>query len=90
VSAIASVFPIQLPLRRFRHVWSTLRFGLFLRLFLIMGITWLSELVSFFVGNDKEWSKLFYISDLANAMQAFLIFMLFVTKKKVKHFITNR
>ncbi|XP_070071865.1 G-protein coupled receptor Mth2 isoform X3 [Drosophila takahashii] len=66
------------------------KFGLFLRLFLIMGITWLSELVSFFVGSDKEWSKLFYISDLANAMQGFLIFMLFVMKKKVKHLITNR
>ncbi|XP_037718374.1 G-protein coupled receptor Mth2 isoform X2 [Drosophila subpulchrella] len=66
------------------------KFGLFLRLFLIMGITWLSELISYFVGNDKEWSKLFYISDLANAMQGFLIFMLFVMKKKVKHLITNR
>ncbi|KPU77551.1 uncharacterized protein Dana_GF24876, isoform I [Drosophila ananassae] len=66
------------------------KFGLFLRLFLIMGVTWLSELVSFFVGNDKNWSRLFYISDLCNAMQGFLIFMLFVMKKKVKHLITNR
>lgn len=55
-----------------------------------MGVTWLSELVSFFVGNDKNWSRLFYISDLCNAMQGFLIFMLFVMKKKVKHLITNR
>ncbi|KMY96647.1 uncharacterized protein Dsimw501_GD20187, isoform C [Drosophila simulans] len=66
------------------------KFGLFLRLFLIMGITWLTELISYFVGSDKGWSKLFYISDLANAMQGFLIFMLFVMKKKVKHLITNR
>ncbi|XP_020808711.1 G-protein coupled receptor Mth2 isoform X2 [Drosophila serrata] len=66
------------------------KFGLFLRLFLIMGVTWLSELISFFVGADKNWSKIFYISDLANAMQGFLIFMLFVMKKKVKHLITNR
>lgn len=77
-------------LRRARRVLSPLRFGLFLRLFLIMGVTWLSELVSFFVGSDKNWSKIFYISDLANAMQGFLIFMLFVMKKKVKHLITNR
>nr|AAK97897.1 G protein-coupled receptor protein [Drosophila yakuba] len=66
------------------------KFGLFLRLFLIMGITWLTELISYFVGSDKGWSKLFYISDLANAMQGFLIFMLFVMKKKVKHLITKR
>ncbi|KAH8380250.1 hypothetical protein KR009_009684 [Drosophila setifemur] len=66
------------------------KFGLFLRLFLIMGVTWTSELISYFVGNDKAWSKYFYISDLCNAMQGFLIFMLFVMKKKVKHLITNR
>ncbi|KAL7732707.1 hypothetical protein ACLKA6_005856 [Drosophila palustris] len=67
-----------------------LRFGLFLRLFLIMGVTWSSEIISYFVGNDKQWSKLFYVSDLCNAMQGFLIFMLFVLKKKVKHLISNR
>nr|NP_788446.2 methuselah-like 10, isoform B [Drosophila melanogaster]Q9W0R5.3 RecName: Full=Probable G-protein coupled receptor Mth-like 10; AltName: Full=Protein methuselah-like 10; Flags: Precursor [Drosophila melanogaster]AAO41210.2 methuselah-like 10, isoform B [Drosophila melanogaster] len=76
--------------KRFYRAWSNYRFGLFLRLFLIMGITWLTELISYFVGSDKGWSKLFYISDLANAMQGFLIFMLFVMKKKVKHLITNR
>ncbi|XP_030375272.1 probable G-protein coupled receptor Mth-like 10 isoform X2 [Scaptodrosophila lebanonensis] len=66
------------------------KFGLFLRLFLIMGVTWSSEIVSYFVGADKKLSKVFYISDLCNAMQGFLIFMLFVLKKKVKHLITNR
>ncbi|XP_032592084.1 G-protein coupled receptor Mth2 isoform X3 [Drosophila grimshawi] len=67
-----------------------IRFGLFLRLFLIMGVTWSSEIISYFVGSDKKWSKIFYVSDLCNAMQGFLIFMLFVLKKKVKHLITNR
>ncbi|KRG07652.1 G-protein coupled receptor Mth2 isoform X1 [Drosophila mojavensis] len=66
------------------------KFGLFLRLFLIMGVTWSSEIISYFVGADKKWSKIFYVSDLCNAMQGFLIFMLFVLKKKVKHLITNR
>ncbi|XP_030561197.1 G-protein coupled receptor Mth2 isoform X1 [Drosophila novamexicana] len=66
------------------------KFGLFLRLFLIMGVTWSSEIISYFVGNDKKWSKIFYVTDLCNAMQGFLIFMLFVLKKKVKHLITNR
>lgn len=67
-----------------------LRFGLFLRLFLIMGVTWSSEIISYIVGSDKKWSKIFYVSDLCNAMQGFLIFMLFVLKKKVKHLISNR
>ncbi|XP_017843857.1 G-protein coupled receptor Mth2 isoform X2 [Drosophila busckii] len=66
------------------------KFGLFLRLFLIMGVTWILEILSYFVGTDKQVSKIFYVSDLCNAMQGFLIFMLFVLKKKVKHLITNR
>ncbi|KAH8369638.1 hypothetical protein KR093_000403 [Drosophila rubida] len=66
------------------------KFGLFLRLFLIMGVTWSSEIISYFVGSDKKFSKIFYVSDLCNAMQGFLIFMLFVLKKKVKHLISNR
>lgn len=55
-----------------------------------MGVTWSSEIMSYVVGSDKKWSKIFYVSDLCNAMQGFLIFMLFVLKKKVKHLISNR
>ncbi|XP_017487930.1 PREDICTED: G-protein coupled receptor Mth2 isoform X1 [Rhagoletis zephyria] len=66
------------------------KFGLFLRLFIVMGVTWSMEILSYFVGADKGWAKIFYISDICNAIQGFLIFMLFVMKKKVKHLITNR
>ncbi|XP_054731785.1 G-protein coupled receptor Mth2-like isoform X2 [Anastrepha obliqua] len=66
------------------------KFGLFLRLFIVMGVTWSMEIFSYFVGADKGWAKIFYISDICNAIQGFLIFMLFVMKKKVKHLITNR
>ncbi|KAM7354838.1 G-protein coupled receptor Mth2-like isoform 2-T4 [Cochliomyia hominivorax] len=66
------------------------KFGLFLRLFLVMGVTWSLEIVSYFVGADKPWSKIFYAADICNAIQGFLIFMLFVMKKKVKQLITNR
>ncbi|XP_037933024.1 G-protein coupled receptor Mth2-like isoform X2 [Teleopsis dalmanni] len=66
------------------------KFGLFLRLFIVMGVTWCLEIMSYFVGPDKAWAKIFYITDICNAIQGFLIFMLFVMKKKVKHLITNR
>ncbi|XP_020714444.1 G-protein coupled receptor Mth2 isoform X2 [Ceratitis capitata] len=66
------------------------KFGLFLRLFMVMGVTWSMEIFSYFVGADRGWAKIFYISDICNAIQGFLIFMLFVMKKKVKHLITNR
>lgn len=55
-----------------------------------MGVTWSLEIVSYFVGPEKSWSKIFYVADICNAIQGFLIFMLFVMKKKVKQLVTNR
>ncbi|KAL9912134.1 methuselah-like 10 isoform 3-T3 [Glossina fuscipes fuscipes] len=66
------------------------RFCLFLRLFLVMGVTWTWEIMSYFVGSKVSWSKIFYVGDVCNAIQGFIIFMLFVMKKKVKELITNR
>ncbi|XP_058982387.1 G-protein coupled receptor Mth2 isoform X2 [Musca domestica] len=66
------------------------KFGLFLRLFLVMGVTWSLEIISYFVGSDSKWAKIFYAADICNAVQGFLIFMLFVMKRKVKQLITNR
>ncbi|XP_059216230.1 G-protein coupled receptor Mth2 isoform X2 [Stomoxys calcitrans] len=66
------------------------KFGLFLRLFLVMGVTWSLEIISYFVGPDSSWAKIFYAADICNAVQGFLIFMLFVMKRKVKQLITNR
>ncbi|XP_061397128.1 G-protein coupled receptor Mth2-like [Musca vetustissima] len=66
------------------------KFGLFLRLFLVMGVTWSLEIISYFVGPESKWAKIFYAADICNAVQGFLIFMLFVMKRKVKMLITNR
>ncbi|XP_075162185.1 G-protein coupled receptor Mth2-like isoform X1 [Haematobia irritans] len=66
------------------------KFGLFLRLFLVMGVTWSLEIISYFVGANSSWAKIFYAADICNAVQGFLIFMLFVMKRKVKQLITNR
>ncbi|XP_055841355.1 G-protein coupled receptor Mth2-like isoform X2 [Episyrphus balteatus] len=66
------------------------RFGIFLRLFIVMGVTWSMEITSYLIGQDSSWSKLFYVTDIGNGIQGFLIFTLFVLKKKVKQYITNR
>lgn len=63
------------------------RFGLYLRLFIVMGVTWSLEVISWAV-NNVAW--IFYISDVCNCIQGFLIFMLFVWKQKIKRLIYKK
>ncbi|EDS40045.1 conserved hypothetical protein [Culex quinquefasciatus] len=63
------------------------RFSLYLRLFIVMGVTWSMEVLSWAV-NNVAW--VFYISDVCNCIQGFLIFMLFVWKQKVKRLIYKK
>ncbi|XP_058054277.1 G-protein coupled receptor Mth2-like [Anopheles bellator] len=63
------------------------RFGLYLRLFIVMGVTWSLEIISWVVGNNA-W--IFYVSDVCNCIQGFLIFALFVLKQKIKRLIYRR
>lgn len=64
------------------------RFGLYLRLFIVMGVTWSLEFISWAVDNNVAW--IFYISDVCNCIQGFLIFMLFVWKQKIKRLIYKK
>lgn len=52
-----------------------------------MGVTWSMEVLSWAV-NNVAW--VFYISDVCNCIQGFLIFMLFVWKQKVKRLIYKK
>lgn len=62
------------------------RFFLYLRLFIVMGATWTMESISWIFEN----SVLFYITDILNCLQGFIIFILFVWKPKVKTLIQRR
>uniref|UniRef100_A0A7G3B7S4 Uncharacterized protein n=1 Tax=Lutzomyia longipalpis TaxID=7200 RepID=A0A7G3B7S4_LUTLO len=63
------------------------RFGLYLRLFIVMGVTWTMEVISWLI-DPKSW--IFYITDVCNCLQGFFIFMLFVWKPKIKKLIIKR
>ncbi|GAB0093375.1 Methuselah, N-terminal domain [Sergentomyia squamirostris] len=63
------------------------RFSLYLRLFIVMGVTWAMEVISWLV-DPQSW--VFYISDIGNCLQGFFIFMLFVWKPKIKKLIIKR
>lgn len=66
--------------------------GLFLRLLLIMGITWLLDIFSY-IENQLHpgiQNPLYYISDFMNAMTGLLIFICFVLKPKVLKLMKRR
>lgn len=51
-----------------------------------MGATWSMESISWVF----ESTYIFYVSDLLNCLQGFIIFILFVWKPKVKKLIIRR
>lgn len=63
------------------------RFSLYLRLFVVMGITWTFELISWAV---DENGYLFYVTDVCNCLLGVIIFFLFVWKKKVRQLALKR
>lgn len=63
------------------------KFGLFFRLFIVMGVTWTMEAISWII-SPGGWY--FYVTDLTNAIQGVVIFFLFVMKPKVKELIIKR
>jgi G protein-coupled receptor Mth (Methuselah protein) len=64
------------------------KFTLYLRLFVLMGVTWTMEAISFYLGKDHE--AVFYITDILNCIQGVIIFFMFVWKPKIKKLIVRR
>lgn len=63
------------------------QFGLFLRLFIVMGVTWAMEPLSWiFDANGYT----FLLTDVLNCCQGVLIFVLFVMKPKIKKSLLER
>ncbi|XP_073841149.1 G-protein coupled receptor Mth2-like [Musca autumnalis] len=54
-----------------------------LRLFIIMGISWTMDILSFCLRNFDIAEYLFMITDFCNAIQGVLIFILFILKRNV-------
>ncbi|XP_005189615.2 G-protein coupled receptor Mth2 [Musca domestica] len=54
-----------------------------LRLFLIMGISWIMDIISYCFRNYKSLDFLFNVTDFCNASQGVLIFFLFIFRRDV-------
>lgn len=59
---------------------SQYRFIMNIKLFSVMGISWLLEIISTLYNQDSMW---WYISDVFNCLQGVLVFFVFVFKRKV-------
>ncbi|XP_055606806.1 G-protein coupled receptor Mth2-like isoform X2 [Uranotaenia lowii] len=63
------------------------RFSLYLRLFVVMGITWTFEILSW-ASQSELW--FFYLADICNCLLGVIIFFLFVWKQKVRQLVVKR
>ncbi|KXJ82612.1 hypothetical protein RP20_CCG012774 [Aedes albopictus] len=63
------------------------RFTLYLRLFIVMGVTWTFEIISWAMENSI-W--IFYVVDVCNCLLGVMIFFLFVWKQKVRKLVAKR
>ncbi|EFN65885.1 G-protein coupled receptor Mth2 [Camponotus floridanus] len=71
-----------------RHDDNKQWFNLYLKLFIVMGINWSMEIVSWLFKNEPKY--LWYLTDLTNTLQGLIIFIIFVCKKKVKRLLLKR
>ncbi|KAK7027385.1 hypothetical protein SK128_013599 [Halocaridina rubra] len=53
------------------------RMWLYVKLFIVMGVTWLAEVISWQIGTCEAWM----VFDFVNALQGFLIFLIFTYNK---------
>ncbi|XP_071446664.1 G-protein coupled receptor Mth2-like [Hetaerina americana] len=63
------------------------RFNLYLKLLIVMGVNWVTELISWAVGGPNY---LWYITDIGNTLQGFFIFLIFVWKRKIRALLIQR
>lgn len=63
------------------------RFTLYLRLFVVMGILWTMEVLSFLIAPDHP---VFFLTDIINTLHGVFIFILFILKRRVFQLIKER
>ncbi|KAK8747615.1 hypothetical protein OTU49_016496 [Cherax quadricarinatus] len=62
------------------------QFSLYLKLFVLMGVTWIFEVISYFVqrkAKDSNTNYVWLVFDMINIMQGLIIFVVFVCRRAV-------
>jgi len=63
------------------------RLNLYLKLFIVMGVNWIMEVISWAAGGPEYF---WFVTDLGNILQGVLIFIIFVWKQKVRHILMRK
>ncbi|XP_067203245.1 probable G-protein coupled receptor Mth-like 3 isoform X2 [Linepithema humile] len=71
-----------------RHDDNKQWFSLYLKLFIVMGINWSMEIVSWLIKSAPQY--VWYLTDLTNTLQGLIIFIIFVWKEKIKRLLLKR
>lgn len=66
------------------------RFMLYLKLFIVMGVNWLAEIISWATDPDGSNYNIWYLTDIGNSLQGVLIFLIFVCKKRVLRLLNKK
>lgn len=70
-------------------IFEIFRFNLYLKLFIVMGVNWVMELISVLAA-DKDPTYTWILTDLANTLQGVLIFIIFVCKRQIWLLLVKR
>ncbi|KAH8285943.1 hypothetical protein KR018_007333, partial [Drosophila ironensis] len=62
----------------------------FLRLFIIMGVSWTLEIISFLLNDYPLWENVLLIADYINMAQGIIIFVLFIMKRSTLELLVKR
>ncbi|XP_039482654.1 probable G-protein coupled receptor Mth-like 3 [Drosophila santomea] len=65
-------------------------YALFLRLFIIMGLSWSLEIISFLLSKNQDWAKAFIVADYFNWSQGTVIFVLFILMPRTLKLLKQR
>ena len=66
------------------------RFNLYCRLFIVMGLSWFLEILSYATGSEHALSFIFAVTDIFNALLGLIIFIILVANPKVWKLIKKR
>ncbi|KAL1132465.1 hypothetical protein AAG570_010420 [Ranatra chinensis] len=73
--------------KRHNNDKESFRFNLYLKLFVVMGINWVMELVSWVVKGPQQ---IWYLTDITNTLQGVFIFVIFVCKRRIFRLINQK
>ncbi|KAG8230843.1 hypothetical protein J437_LFUL010240 [Ladona fulva] len=63
------------------------RFDIYLKLFIVMGVNWIAEVVSWGVGGP---GYLWFLTDIGNTLQGFFIFIILVWKDRIRRLLLQK